>query len=421
MNPATSPALPSATRSLTGRAVWAGMLGNVLEWYDFGLYGLLAPVLATTFFPAHNRIAALMGAYGGFAAGFAMRPIGAAVLGRLGDVIGRRHLLALSVLLMGGATLAMGLLPSYARLGLWATGMLVAIRLLQGFSVGGEFVGSVTYLVESAPERRRGLAGSVSNLGATVGLLLAALLAAWALGSRAAWAWRATFWLGGALALAALLLRRGLPELPGTGARAPLRSAWRGSRRTMLLIVVFTAGYGIVNYLAMVLLPTFAHEFGHVSMAAALRSNAAGQALALVLVPLAGWTTDRLWRRRSLLLAAFAGEAALAIPAFLWARQPGLAGVWTAQLLLAGALALIMGAAPALLAEQFPAAYRVSAHAVAFNLGIGIAGGTAPLLALGLIRWSGHPTSAGIYLVFGAGLAVAALLGLHDRSREELL
>ncbi|MGH9518711.1 MAG: MFS transporter, partial [Terriglobales bacterium] len=262
MEPAASPALPSATRTLTGRAVWAGMLGNVLEWYDFGLYGLLAPVLATTFFPAHDRSAALMGAYGGFAAGFAMRPIGAAVLGRLGDLMGRRYLLALSVLLMGISTLAMGLLPSYAQWGLWATGLLVAIRLLQGFSVGGEFVGSVTYLVESAPDRKRGLAGSVSNLGATVGLLLAALLAAWALGSGAAWAWRATFWLGGALALAALLLRRGLPEIPGPGARAPLRSAWRGSRRTLLLVVVFTAGYGIVNYLAMVLLPAFAHEFG---------------------------------------------------------------------------------------------------------------------------------------------------------------
>lgn len=414
MRQPSSPAFPITARRLTGRAVWAGMLGNVLEWYDFGLYGLLAPVLAETFFPPHDRTAALMGAYGGFAAGFAMRPIGAAVLGRLGDLVGRRHLLALSVLLMGASTVAMGLLPGYATLGLWATGLLVATRLLQGFSVGGEFVGSVTYLVETAPAGRRGLAGSVANLGATVGLLAAAVMAAWH--------WRTAFVLGGVLAAGAFWLRRGLPEVEvARPAAEPLRLAWRGSRRAVVMVIVFTAGYGIVNYLAMVLLPAFAHEYGRVSLAEALHSNAAGQALALVVVPLAGWSTDWLWRRRSLLLAAFAAEAGLAWPAFAWARHQGLGGIWTAQLLLAGALALVMGAAPAFLAEQFPETYRVSAHAVAFNLGIGIAGGTAPLVALACIHWTGSPMAAAGYLVFGALLAAVALLGLRDRSRESLV
>lgn len=408
-----SPASLATGRTLSGRALWAGMLGNVLEWYDFGLYGLLAPVIAQEFFPARDHVAALMGAYGGFAAGFAMRPIGAAVLGRLGDLVGRRHLLTLSVLLMGISTAAVGLLPGYASLGLWATGLLLGLRLLQGFSVGGEFVGSVTYLVETAPANRRGLAGSVANLGATVGLLAAALMAAWN--------WRVSFVLGGGLAMAAFLLRRGLPELTIPRPLAePLRLAWRNSRRALVAVILFTAGYGIVNYLAMVLLPAFAHQYGQSSLAEALHSNAAGQALALVLVPLAGWSTDWLWRRRNLLWGAFAAEAALAWPALIWARQAGRGGVWTAQLLLAGALALVMGAAPALLAEQFPTAYRVSAHAVAFNLGIGIAGGTAPLLALALIRWTGSPMAAAGYLVFGAGLAMLALLGLRDRGGKLL-
>src|SRR5207253_2711604 len=131
------------------RIVVAAAVGNVVEWYDFGLYGLMAPVLASLFFPSHDRIAALLGVYGGFAVGFAMRPIGAVVLGRVGDRRGRQFVLVLSVLLMGAATTALGMLPTYKTVGISAAVLLIIIRLFQGFSVGGEFVGSVAYLVET--------------------------------------------------------------------------------------------------------------------------------------------------------------------------------------------------------------------------------------------------------------------------------
>src|SRR5215469_6048884 len=136
------------------RVVLAAAIGNIVEWYDFGMYGLLAPVLASVFFPSDDRIAALLGVYGGFAVGFAMRPIGAVVLGRLGDQRGRQFVLVTSVVLMGAATVAIAALPSYAVIGIWAPILLIVIRLFQGFSVGGEFVGSVTYLVESAERNR---------------------------------------------------------------------------------------------------------------------------------------------------------------------------------------------------------------------------------------------------------------------------
>src|SRR3974390_2614043 len=133
------------------RIILAGAIGNVLEWYDFGLYGLLAPVLASLFFPGHDRIAALLGVYGGFAVGFVMRPVGAFALGYLADRVGRRFVLALSVLMIGLSTVAVGLLPTYAMVGVWAPVLLIGVLLVQGFSVGGEFVDSVTYLVEWAP------------------------------------------------------------------------------------------------------------------------------------------------------------------------------------------------------------------------------------------------------------------------------
>jgi MHS family proline/betaine transporter-like MFS transporter len=412
---------------MTSRVALAGLIGNALEWYDFGLYGLLAPVLASRFFAAGDRTAALLGVYGGFAAGFAMRPVGALVLGRIGDRRGRRPVLVASIALMGLATASVAFLPGYRTLGVWAAVLLVATRLLQGFSVGGEFVGSVTYLVEAAPQRRRGFAGSLANLGATVGMLLAAAIAALVTrggGHAAAWAWRLAFLGGGLLALLGLRLRRHLPETADvsglSAAGEPLRLVWRNARGVFLWAVAFTSGYGIVNYLTMVFLPVFAHEFGHAGESQALRVNAAGQALALLLVPAAGWVSDVWLRRRTLLGIAFLIEAAFAAVAFRWAASASAAGLWAAQLGVAALLSLVMGAAPAMLAEQFGAAYRVSAHAVAFNLGIGIAGGAAPLVAVALIRWTGAPLSPAWFLAAAALLAACAALALPDRSRAPL-
>src|SRR6476659_7831486 len=215
----TKPAapLPAAQGRLSVSVLGAGIGGNLLEWYDFGIYGLLAPVLAGVFFSAGNSIAALIGAYGLFAAGFAMRPVGGVVLGHLGDRLGRRFVLVYTVVLMGLATGAIAVLPSYAKIGVGAPLSRVVLRLLQGFSVGGEFTGSVSYLVETAAQHRRGFAGSFANFCSTAGMLLAAAVAAATvtLASPAqleSWAWRVPFLLGGAIAACGYFLRRRLRE-----------------------------------------------------------------------------------------------------------------------------------------------------------------------------------------------------------------
>jgi MFS transporter, MHS family, proline/betaine transporter len=414
------------------RVILAGAIGNLLEWYDFGLYGLLAPVLGSLFFPSHTPLASLLGVYGGFAVGFAMRPLGAVVLGYLADRVGRKFVLTISVALMGVATVAVGLLPTYAAIGIWAPVLLIAVRLFQGFSVGGEFVDSVTYLVEVVPQGRRGIAGSVANLGSTAGMLLAAGVAAamttWAGSARLlTWGWRAPFLLGGVIASAAYYFRRHLPE---TGRRSeqvgrrrsesPLRQAIREEPRLLLASVLFTSGYGIVNYVVMVFLPTFAHEIYHIAEPQALAINTAAQALALFVVPLSGWASDRFFRRRTMLLGAFLGEAVVSWSAFTLVGSSGVQGLWIAQISLALLLAIVMGTAPAMLAEQFGPGYRVSAHAVAFNIGIGLAGGTAPMAATALVRATANPMAAAAYLIFGAVLSAASVVALRDRSRKEL-
>ena len=422
-----------ATPSTT-RVVLAGAVGNIVEWYDFGLYGLLAPVLASLFFPSHDRIAALLGVYGGFAVGFAMRPIGAIVLGRVGDRRGRQFVLVLSVALMGTATVAIGVLPSYAAIGIGAPVLLMLIRLFQGFSVGGEFVGSVTYLVEAAAGHRRGIAGSVANVGATVGMLLAAGAAALTetYATRFPELWRAPFLLGGLLAFLGYMLRRHLPpeeppqeaiaakrqERPPTWiARWPALQAFREAPRTMIVALLFTCGYGVSNYLIMVFLPTFGREFAGIPEGKALEINTAGQALALLVVPLAGWISDRWLRRRNLLAMVFLLQAATAWGLFAAVMRAGIEGLWIAQLALAGLLAMVMGAAPAMLAEQFPRGFRVSGHAFVLNAGIGIAGGTAPFIAVALIRAVGSRMAPAAYLIGACVLSAAAALLLRDYSR----
>ena len=455
----------------------AGAIGNVVEWYDFGLYGLLAPVLATLFFPSHDRIAALLGVYGGFAVGFAVRPLGAIVLGRVGDRKGRQFVLVLSVVLMGAATVVVGLLPSYREVGIWAPVLLIGIRLFQGFSVGGEYVGSVTYLVEAASVNRRGIAGSVSNVGATIGMLMgagaAALEASYA---HVAWAWRVPFFFGGALALAGYLLRRHMPPdgaevfadeedtadqfargapsaakaafaldsrtsrinpcpfktepspavskqgpfNAGFLARWPVLDAFRRAPRVMILALLFCCGYGVSNYVIMVFLPTFAQEFSGISGVAALEINTAGQALVLLIAPLAGWISDRWLSRRTLLAIVFAAQAAVAWECFRWTAHAGVAGLWAAQLLLAGLLAAVMGTAPAMLAEQFARSFRVSGHAFVLNVGVGIAGGTAPMVALALIRTTHSRMVPAGYLAFACAASAGAAMLLADRSREKL-
>ncbi|MGH6967903.1 MAG: MFS transporter [Stellaceae bacterium] len=424
---------PSASTRQTGRlsptALAAGGIGNLLEWYDFGLYGYFAPVLARLFFPSHDVLASLIGAYAGFAVGFAMRPIGGAVLGHVGDRLGRRFVLLLSVTLMGLGTTAIGLLPTYAAAGAAAPLTLLAVRLFQGFSVGGEYTGSVAYLIETAPADRRGFAGSMANIGSTAGVLLAAGGAAATVGfasdaQLAAWAWRLPFVFGGVLAMGALLLRRRLREtgVPQAHRReAPLKRAFRRDGRLMAVAVLFTSGYGAVNYLTMVFFPTYAAEFGGVSEAHALQTTVVAQALALVVVPLVGIANDTVIRRRTLLVLAFAAEFVAALAAFLLARDGGFVGFAAAQIAFGALLALVMGTDPAMVSEQFPAEYRMSGYSVAFNLGLGIAGGTAPAIATALIAITGSTLAPALYLMLAAGAAAIGAFLMTDRSRDPLL
>ncbi|RTQ99656.1 MFS transporter [Halomonas nitroreducens] len=412
--------------------VAAGIIGNVLEWYDFALYGFMASILSRVFFPTEDPLISLIAAYGVFAVGFVMRPLGSVLFGWLGDTIGRSRTLVLSVAMMALPTLLLGLLPSHASIGIAAPVLLTAIRMIQGLSVGGEFATSVTYLVETAPSHRRGLAGSWANMGSLIGMLLGSAAAAVTTSIMTqtvleAWGWRLPFLLGGVLGGVALLLRKDLPESPQfaryEAARcpnSPIREAFHCNRAQMVQGGLFASGYGAVFYLVLVYLPTWLEEVTDISLGTAMRANTLTMTLLLPLIPIAGWVSDRWIRRSPLLLAAFLSLGIAGSLSLVWMRTGSLTAMIVGQLVMGAILAVPLGAAPALFTELFPEDDRLSGYSIVFNVGLGIVGGLTPMLASWLMLVTGT-TIAPVGMLIGA--VILAMLGLgwmHDASRTPL-
>lgn len=410
----------------------AGFVGNVVEWYDFALYGYMAGILSTLFFPGDDRLASLIATYGVFAAGFLMRPLGAGLFGWLGDTVGRTKTMLVSVMMMALPTVLLGCLPTYDTAGIWAPIFLVVIRLIQGLSVGGEFSSSVTYLVETAPDGKRGFSGSWANTGSVVGMLLGAGIAAATISllSEATvqdWGWRLPFLIGGVIGGIAILLRRNLPKTEQfkhhhrvRGETSPLLQAFTTDRLKMIKAIVFASAYGVIFYLPLVYLPEWLHSQTGMPRQTALQINTAATALLLILVPFMGIISDRLIRRTHFIAGAMLVMALLAYPFYGLLANHGLWGAVVVQFVLAILLAVPLGAAPAMFVELFPARDRLSGYSVAYNLGLGVVGGATPMCATWLIKISGNSAAPAGLLTAAAALAFVAVLWIRDGSREPL-
>ena len=407
---------PPASRPL--RLLAAGTIGNILEWYDFALYGYLATVFADRFFPAADPTASLIGTYSVFAVGFLARPHGGMFFGRIGDQIGRRRLLRLSIILMGVSTFLMGVLPTYQSVGILAPVLLVALRIVQGISAGGEFSGSIVYLVEHAPARRRGLYGSVSNFGAMLGGLAGAAVA-WATtallpeAALESWGWRIPFLSGIVLAAAGLWLRSGIGESPvfeetraaGDVVSRPVRAALKTHPKeivvTALLNWAVSAGY----YLVFVWLATDLHTYVGLSLPTALGLSSAGLLICSGLTVLAGSLADRIGPRAVLLITGL-GVLFLSMPLFLLAGRGGAETAALAQFGLAVLMAGYLGTLPAVFVSLHGSGIRCTSLSIGYNFATAIFGGTAPLIATALVGATGWQLAPGLYF------AAAALLGL---------
>jgi len=413
---------PTAVR----RGVVAGVVGNVLEWYDFALFGFFAREIGAHFFPATDPTASLLAAFGTFAAGFLMRPVGGALFGWVGDRFGRKQALIWSVLAMAFPSFFIGLLPGTETIGFAAPVLLLLFRLMQGLAVGGEYMASAVFLVEGSQPGRRGWMGSWGPLGASAGTLLGSM--AGALVNRVlppeavmAYGWRIPFLAGLAVGLGGLAIRRHYVErVPHQApARSPLGEAFRQHWRTMLHLVVLIAGISVGFYTVFVYTATWLEQQIGVPARTALEINSLAMAAHLFVLPAAGWASDRLGRRPVLMFGSGA-FALLAYPLMSLMAQGQTGGLvlgWVAHSLL---LAIAGGVMPATMAELAPWRVRCTVLSVAYNVGMALLGGTTPLVAAWLVARTGVTLAPALYLSAAAGLAFIGALLLPGTTRHSL-
>jgi len=405
----------------------AGMAGNILEWYDFSIYGFFAYAIGENFFPSAHASSELIDAFGVFAAGFLMRPIGALLFGHIGDRYGRRSALTLSVVAMAIPTFLIGLLPTYKQIGVTASVLMVVLRLVQGLSVGGEYTTSVIFMVEGCPSSRRGLMGAFGTSGAFAGVMLGSAvgaLVAWMMPIAAlhAWGWRIPFLAGITIGIAGYFLRRELQhgsDLP-RAMPPPMLDLLRTHWLRILQVSGFKALDAVGFYLMFVYTATYLTEIVGIAKSRALAINTIGMAAAMVMLPLSGALSDRVGRKPLLLLSAGA-IIVFAMPLFNLLWHPMRSAPLVGQVSIALLIGLFDGVSPAAAAEAFPASVRCTGVGIAHNLTMALLGGTAPLVATYLIDKTDNEMIPPMYLMAAAFISLIFALTLKETAKKPLL
>lgn len=416
------------------KVLMAAAVGSALEWYDFFIYGTAAAlVFGDLFFPKLDPTVGTLAAFATFGVGFAARPIGGLVFGHLGDRIGRKPVLVITLLMVGGGTFLIGLIPTYDSIGLLAPVLLVLLRLVQGFGAGAEYGGAVILAVEFAPEGKRGLFGSWAPIGVTVGNLLAAAVFAAASSlpreQFLAWGWRVPFLLSIVLILVGFYIRARVTETPvfreavakRKVLRSPILQVIRRYPKQVLVVVGARLAENGLGYLFPVFALNYLTRNLQVPKATALGAIMTAHALSLVTIPLFSALSDRIGRRPVYMGAALFG-AVWAWPFFVLVdtREPLLITVAMVMAISVG-VAGMFGPQAAYFAELFGARLRYSGFALARELGSLLAGGVAPFFSAWLVtRMDGRPWGVAAYMTAMCLITVLAVYAGPETFRSDL-
>lgn len=410
--------------------ILAASIGSILEWYDFLLYAYFATILAPLFFPAKDPFVSLLLTYSAFALGFLARPFGAFIIGRLGDVYGRRKALIFTICCMSIPTTLIGLLPTYATIGILAPIMIVLIRCLQGFAVSGEISSAASFLIEHAAKHRRGFAGGLIMSSAFFGILFGALVVTLftltiSTETLHAGGWRIPFLLAGVFGLVGFALRLRTTEshqfqMAATKAtHASLKTLFAENYLLIIKGVFITAIVAVGNYFLISYFNTYLENSGHFGLGQATLINSLS---IVVFVPAIAWfgaVSDKFGRKR-----VFMWGCALlflaAAPVFWLLMQHTFFTALVGQLLFVIILAMTDGVILTLLAEMFTTCVRNAGAALAYNISLAIFGGTAPLVALTLVHWAKHDVAPAIYLMAGAVISFVLVATLRETSNQPL-
>ena len=410
------------------RTALAGLIGNVLEWFYFAVYGYFASDICKQFFTQSSHAAQQFLTFGTFALGFLARPAGSLVLGWVGDRIGRRALLTLSISMMGIATLVIGFLPTYEQIGIAAPLLLLAMRIVQGFSLGGEFTGSMVYTTEGSSPLMRGLVSSSTAVGTTIGFILGSA-SAWLVNLAlppdqvTTWGWRIPF-IGSVLFLiGGYLLRRGIIETAeGEKARAirpRLLPSLIADRLPILqtfgIVAMTNAAYYLTFTYAVERRKSLATESGELFLLA----NTIALFVVLFSKPFGGWLSDKVGRRR-LMMALTVGVLALIYPALNLMLYGNPTGFVLGQILVAIPIGMALGLQGAMVVEIFPLRTRITSMSLAYSLTLALAGGSAPLVSSWLIETFGNPLLPAYYIMMYALIGLAIMWPMEETNTRRL-
>lgn len=408
-----------------GKVLFASSAGTLIEWYDFYLFGSLAAIIGAKFFPDGDALVNLLKAFATFAVGFVVRPFGAFVFGRIGDIVGRKYTFLLTLLLMGGSTFAIGLLPGYAQIGPVATIVLVLLRAVQGLALGGEYGGAATYVAEHAPEGKRGFYTSFIQTTATLGLFVSIVVIIVTTGivgkeSFDDWGWRIPFLLSAVLIGVSYFIRRKMEESPvfaemkasGKGSANPLRDSFANrENRNLVLLALFgaTAGQGVVWYTAQFYAMSFMQSSLKVEQGTSFNIMLIALALATPFFVFFGWLSDKIGRKKIMLtgmLLAVVGfyplfqalTAASGFNAELGAAvNPNVPVMVLIVFAMVFLVTMVYGPIAAFLVELFPTRIRYTSMSVPYHIGNGIFGGLVPFIATASVAASGNLYAGLIY------------------------
>ncbi len=409
------------------KLVISGAVGNVLEWFDFAVYGFFAPVFAKLFFPSDDATLSLIAAYGAFAAGYLMRPLGGAIFGHIGDRYGRKAALITSIILMAFSSLAISLLPTYAQIGATAGILMVLLRMFQGVAVGGEYTGSIVFLAENAPRDRRAFFSCWALMAATGGILLGSLFGAglsFVLTDEQllSWGWRVPFFMGVLVAIVAFFIRRHIQEIakPETERLPfPLGYVFRHHWRKILHLVLLNTGYAVVFYIAFIYVSQWLVSEVNETHYQAMTINSISLVVAILAIPFMASLSDRIGRK-PLLIAGFSASILLSFPIVWFMNHPHLIYALIGQVVLALTVSCFVAVVPATLTEMFPSKVRVTAVSVGYNIAFAIFGGTAPMVATWLVGRTADPLSFAWYMIAMAIVSLVAALMLKETVGADL-
>jgi MHS family proline/betaine transporter-like MFS transporter len=423
---------PHTAAAVTRRVLLGASIGNAVEWFDFAIYGFLASIIATNFFPADDPAAGLLKTFAIFAAAFFVRPLGGLIFGPLADRVGRQRVLAIVILLMSVATLAIGLLPTYESIGVLAPVLLLACRCVQGLSAGGEYGGGAVYLAEFAADTRRGLHVTVMLWSGVLSFLagsavVTALQSAMSSEAMTNWGWRLPFLLAAPLGLVGLYIRLRLEDSPSfTELRAandvskrPLREALRTAGPAILRVVGLFLVFNIGYYAVFAFVPNYLITSLGYSRMQSFTSTTAAIAVALVVLLPCAALSDRVGRR-PLLIAGCVLFLVGAYPLFSMLDSHSLQWVMLAHCLLAVIVAVYMSAVVTAGVEMFPTRVRSSGFSIGYNVASAGFGGTTPYAVTWLTATTGNHSIPALYLAVGAAGSLVTVLFVRESANRPL-